>query len=87
MSVEAGARTGIIAPDQKTYAFFKDRPKSPKGELWDDAVRYWETLRSDEAAEFEREVRLDAGALPPLVTWGHESGAGELDYRPGSKTR
>jgi 3-isopropylmalate/(R)-2-methylmalate dehydratase large subunit len=70
MSVEAGARTGIIAPDEKTYTFLKDRPKSPKGGLWDEAVRYWDTLRSDEDAEFEREFRLDAGALPPLVTWG-----------------
>ena len=70
MAVEAGARTGIIAPDEKTYAFLNDRPKSPKGRLWDEAMRYWETLRSDEAAEFEREFRLDASALPPLVTWG-----------------
>jgi 3-isopropylmalate/(R)-2-methylmalate dehydratase large subunit len=70
MSVEAGARTGIIAPDEKTCAFLKDRPKSPKGKLWDDATRYWETLRSDAAAEFDREIRLDVSALPPLVTWG-----------------
>jgi 3-isopropylmalate/(R)-2-methylmalate dehydratase large subunit len=70
MSVEAGARTGIIAPDEKTYEFLKDRPKSPKGEAWDEAMRYWETLRSSETAQFDREVRLDASALPPLVTWG-----------------
>ncbi|MHB8269601.1 3-isopropylmalate dehydratase large subunit [Bradyrhizobium sp.] len=70
MSVEAGARTGIIAPDEKTYEFLKDRPKSPKGAMWDEARRYWETLRSDEAAVFDREVRLDVSALPPLVTWG-----------------
>jgi 3-isopropylmalate/(R)-2-methylmalate dehydratase large subunit len=70
MSVEAGARTAIIAPDEKTYAYLKDRPKSPKGKMWDDAMRYWDTLRSDETAEFDREIRLDAGALPPLVTWG-----------------
>ncbi len=70
MSVEAGARTAIIAPDEKTYEYLKDRPKSPKGRLWDDAVRYWDTLRSDEAAEYDREIRLDASALPPLVTWG-----------------
>ena len=70
MSVEAGARTGIIAPDEKTYEFLKDRPKSPKGRTWDEAMRYWETLRSDEAAQFDREVRLNVSELPPLVTWG-----------------
>jgi 3-isopropylmalate/(R)-2-methylmalate dehydratase large subunit len=70
MSVEAGARTAIIAPDEKTYEYLKDRPKSPKGRLWDDAMRYWDTLRSDESAEYDREIRLDASALPPLVTWG-----------------
>ena len=70
MSVEAGARTGIIAPDKKTYEFLKDRPKSPHGNTWDDAVRYWRTLRSDDAAEFHREFRLNASDLPPLVTWG-----------------
>jgi 3-isopropylmalate/(R)-2-methylmalate dehydratase large subunit len=70
MSTEAGARTALIAPDEKTYAFLEGRPKSPKGDSWDEAVRYWETLRSDEAAEFEREVRIDVDALPPLVTWG-----------------
>ena len=70
MSVEAGARTGIMAPDQKTFEYLQDRPKSPKGRMWDEAMRYWETLHSDAAAEFDREVRLDVSALPPLVTWG-----------------
>jgi 3-isopropylmalate/(R)-2-methylmalate dehydratase large subunit len=70
MAVEAGARTGLIAPDAKTYAYLKDRPKSPKGEAWDAAVRHWDTLRTGDAAAFDREVRLDAGGLPPLVTWG-----------------
>ena len=70
MSVEAGARTGLIAPDEKTFAFLKGRPKSPKGRLWDEAMCYWDTLRSSETAQFDREVRLDAAALPPLVTWG-----------------
>ena len=70
MSVEAGARTGLIAPDETTYEFLKDRPKSPKGKTWDEAMRYWETLHSDEAAHFDREVRLNASELPPLVTWG-----------------
>jgi 3-isopropylmalate/(R)-2-methylmalate dehydratase large subunit len=70
MSVEGGAKAGFIAPDEKAYAFVKDRPKSPKGKTWDEAMHYWETLRSDDGAHFDREIRLDAGALPPLVTWG-----------------
>ena len=70
MSIEGGAKAGFIAPDEKAYAYLKDRPKSPKGKAWDDAVRYWETLRSDDGAHFDREIRLDAAKLPPLVTWG-----------------
>jgi 3-isopropylmalate/(R)-2-methylmalate dehydratase large subunit len=70
MSVEAGAKAGFIAPDQKAFDYLKDRPRAPKGKLWDEAMRYWETLRSDEGAHFDREIRLDAGKLPPLVTWG-----------------
>ncbi len=70
MSVEAGAKAGFIAPDEKAYAYLKDRPKSPKGKAWDEAVRYWETLHSDDGAHFDREIRLDAAKLPPLVTWG-----------------
>src|SRR6202045_774265 len=70
MSVEGGARAGFIAPDEKAFTYLKDRPRAPKGKLWDEAVRYWETLRSDEGAHFDREIRLDAAKLPPLVTWG-----------------
>ena len=70
MSVEAGAKTGIVAPDEKAYEYLKGRPKAPKGAAWDAAMRYWETLRSDEGAQFDREIRLDAAKLPPLVTWG-----------------
>jgi 3-isopropylmalate/(R)-2-methylmalate dehydratase large subunit len=70
MSVEGGAKAGFIAPDEKAYAFLKDRPKAPKGALWDQAMRYWETLRSDDGAHFDREIRLDAAKLPPIVTWG-----------------
>ncbi len=70
MSVEAGAKAGFIAPDEKTYAYLKDRPKAPKGKDWDAAMRYWQTLRSDDGAHFDREIRLDAAKLPPLVTWG-----------------
>src|ERR1700692_3728921 len=70
MSVEAGAKAGFIAPDEKTYDYLKGRPKAPKGKDWDAAMRYWETLRSDNGARFDREIRLDAAKLPPLVTWG-----------------
>jgi 3-isopropylmalate/(R)-2-methylmalate dehydratase large subunit len=70
MSVEGGARAGLIAPDEKAYEFLKDRPKSPKGKAWDDALRYWDTLRSDDGAHFDTEYRLDAAKLPPIVTWG-----------------
>jgi 3-isopropylmalate/(R)-2-methylmalate dehydratase large subunit len=70
MSIEAGARAGMIAPDEKTFAYLRDRPKAPKEAAWDKALRYWESLRSDDGAHFDREVRLDAAKLPPLVTWG-----------------
>ena len=70
MSVEGGAKAGFIAPDEKAFAYLKGRPRSPQGKLWDEAMRYWETLRSDEGAHFDREIRLDAAKLPPLVTWG-----------------
>ena len=70
MSVEGGAKAGFIAPDQKTYEYLKDKPKAPKGKLWDQAMRYWETLRSDDGAHFDHEIRLHASELPPLVTWG-----------------
>jgi 3-isopropylmalate/(R)-2-methylmalate dehydratase large subunit len=70
MSIEGGARAGLIAPDETTYAYMKDRPRAPKGATWDEARRYWETLVSDEGAHFDREVRLDAAKLPPIVTWG-----------------
>jgi 3-isopropylmalate/(R)-2-methylmalate dehydratase large subunit len=70
MSIEAGARAGMVAPDEKTFAYLKGRPKAPKGLGWETAMQYWETLRSDDGAHFDREIRLDAAALPPIVTWG-----------------
>jgi 3-isopropylmalate/(R)-2-methylmalate dehydratase large subunit len=70
MSVEAGAKAGFIAPDEKAYEYVKGRPKAPKGKLWDDARRYWDTLPTDDGAFFDREVKLDAAKLPPIVTWG-----------------
>jgi 3-isopropylmalate/(R)-2-methylmalate dehydratase large subunit len=70
MSIEGGARAGMVAPDDKTFAYLKDRPKSPKGAAWDAAMRYWDTLHSDDGAHFDKVVKLDAAKLPPLVTWG-----------------
>jgi 3-isopropylmalate/(R)-2-methylmalate dehydratase large subunit len=70
MTIEAGARAGLIAPDTKTFDYLKGRPKAPKGAAWDAAMRYWEGLHSDSAAAFDKEIHLDAGKLPPLVTWG-----------------
>ena len=70
MSIEGGARAGLVAPDEKTYAYLMGRPKAPKGMAWDMAKAYWETLVTDEGAHFDREIRLDAANLPPIVTWG-----------------
>jgi len=70
MSIEGGARAGLIAPDEKTFAYVKDRPRAPKGKAWDMALEYWRTLYSDDDAFFDREVRLDATSLPPIVSWG-----------------
>ncbi|MBL1235246.1 MAG: 3-isopropylmalate dehydratase large subunit [Rhodobiaceae bacterium] len=70
MSIEGGARAGLIAPDEKTFDYFKGRPRSPKGAEWDKAVAYWSTLPSDEGAHYDKIIKLDASNLPPLITWG-----------------
>jgi 3-isopropylmalate/(R)-2-methylmalate dehydratase large subunit len=70
MSIEGGARAGLIAPDAKTFAYLEGRPKAPKGAHWEAALRYWETLKTDEGAHFDRIVKLDANNLPPIVSWG-----------------
>ncbi|GAC1549335.1 MAG: 3-isopropylmalate dehydratase large subunit [Beijerinckiaceae bacterium] len=70
MSIEGGARAGMIAPDAKTFDYLKDKPKVPKGARWDQAMAYWESLHSDDGAHFDEEVVLDAASLPPIVTWG-----------------
>ena len=70
MSIEGGARAGLVAPDATTFAYVEGRPKAPKGAAFERAVAYWEGLVTDEGARFDREVRLDAGNLPPLVSWG-----------------
>ncbi|HSM40340.1 MAG TPA: 3-isopropylmalate dehydratase large subunit [Afifellaceae bacterium] len=70
MTIEGGARAGMVAPDETTFAYIRERPRAPKGEAWDVARAYWESLVSDEGAAFDTEVRLDAANLPPIVTWG-----------------
>ncbi|MET1052424.1 MAG: 3-isopropylmalate dehydratase large subunit [Mycetocola sp.] len=76
MSIEAGARAGMVAPDETTYAYLKGRPHAPQGEDWDAAVSYWNTLPTDEGATFDAEVFLDADTLDPFVTWGTNPGQG-----------
>lgn len=76
MSIEAGARAGMIAPDQTTFDYIKGRPHAPEGEEWDAAVEYWKTLRTDDDAVFDTEVVLDASELEPFVTWGTNPGQG-----------
>ncbi|GBD41406.1 3-isopropylmalate dehydratase large subunit [bacterium HR39] len=70
MSIEAGARAGLVAPDGKTFAWLRGRPMAPKGALWEQAVAYWRTLPSDPGARYDREVVIDASELEPMVTWG-----------------
>jgi 3-isopropylmalate/(R)-2-methylmalate dehydratase large subunit len=70
MSIEGGARAGLIRPDRKCYEYLKGRPRAPKGDAWDKAVRHWEMLYSDDGAHFDRIITLDAAKLPPIVSWG-----------------
>ncbi|MCC7276452.1 MAG: 3-isopropylmalate dehydratase large subunit [Alphaproteobacteria bacterium] len=70
MTIEGGARAGLIAPDETTFAYLMGRPMSPKGAAWEQAVAYWRTLPSDPGAHYDTEVRIDASALVPQVTWG-----------------
>ncbi|HEY8828910.1 MAG TPA: 3-isopropylmalate dehydratase large subunit [Jatrophihabitantaceae bacterium] len=82
MSIEWGARAGLIAPDETTFAYLKGRDHAPHGEQWDAAVEYWTSLRTDDDAEFDAELTLDAATLTPFVTWGTNPGQGApLDAR------
>ncbi|SHF61958.1 3-isopropylmalate dehydratase, large subunit [Jatrophihabitans endophyticus] len=76
MSIEWGARCGMIAPDETTFAYVKDRDHAPKGADWDAAVEYWRSLRTDDDAEFDAEIVLDAADITPFVTWGTNPGQG-----------
>ena len=70
MAIEGGARAGLVAPDDTTFAYLEGRPKAPKGKQWDQAVAYWKTLKSDEGAHFDIVVEIDAASIAPIVTWG-----------------
>ena len=70
MSIEGGARAGLIAPDEKTYAYLQGRPMAPQGAMWDQAVDFWKTLFSDDHAEFDEEIKLHAQNIVPYVSWG-----------------
>ena len=76
MSIEAGARAGMVAPDQITFDYLEGRPHAPTGADWDAAVQYWKTLQTDEGAVFDAEVFIDADSLDPFVTWGTNPGQG-----------
>jgi 3-isopropylmalate/(R)-2-methylmalate dehydratase large subunit len=76
MSIEWGAKAGLIAPDETTFAYLEGRPSAPSGEVWDDAVAYWKTLRSDDDEIFDEEIVLDASTMTPFVTWGTNPGQG-----------
>ena len=70
MSIEGGARAGLVAPDEKTFAYIEGRPRAPKGTAWEAAMLYWAGLVTDEDAHFDKIVRLDAANLSPIVSWG-----------------
>ena len=76
MSIEAGARAGLVAPDQITFDYLEGRPHAPEGADWDAALEYWKTLQTDEDAVFDAEVFIDANTLDPFVTWGTNPGQG-----------
>ncbi len=76
MSIEAGARAGMVAPDETTFAYLEGRPRAPKGADWDVAVAAWQELRTDDDATFDKEVVIDASSLAPFVTWGTNPGQG-----------
>jgi 3-isopropylmalate/(R)-2-methylmalate dehydratase large subunit len=88
MSIEAGARAGMVAPDETTFAYLEGRPRAPQGDAWEHAVADWRTLRSDPGARFDKVVELDAAAVEPMITYGTNPGmvapvSGRVPERPG----
>ena len=86
MSIEWGARAGMIAPDETTFAYLQGRPHAPQGEQWDAAVEYWTSLRTDDDAEFDAEVTLDAATLTPVRHLGHQPGPGRAAGRQRARS-
>jgi 3-isopropylmalate/(R)-2-methylmalate dehydratase large subunit len=74
MTIEGGGRAGMIAPDQVTFDYLKDRPGAPQGADWDEAVEHWKTLKTDDGASFDKEITVDVSAISPMVTWGTTPG-------------
>src|SRR5256885_4104447 len=74
MSIETGARAGMIAPDETTYRYLEGRPRAPRGEAWERALEAWRALPTDALARFDREVELDAAAVEPMITYGTNPG-------------
>jgi len=88
MSIEAGARAGMVAPDETTFAYLKGRPRAPQGEAWERAIADWRTLGSDPGASFDKSVHIDSGAVEPMITYGTNPGmvapvSGRVPERPG----
>jgi 3-isopropylmalate/(R)-2-methylmalate dehydratase large subunit len=88
MSIEAGARAGMVAPDETTFAYLKGRPRAPQGEAWERSVAEWRTLGSDPGARFDKSVHIDSGAVEPMITYGTNPGmvapvSGRVPERPG----
>ena len=86
MSIEWGAKAGLIAPDQTTFDYIQGRPHAPQGEAWDEAVAYWSSLTTDDDAEFDKVVTLDASKVAPFVTWGTNPGQGVPLSRVGARS-
>ena len=87
MSIEAGARAGMIAPDQTTFDYIKGRPHAPEGIHWQQALRYWESLKSDKDARFDREITIPADSIEPFVTWGTNPGQGGVAQWESAQSR
>jgi 3-isopropylmalate/(R)-2-methylmalate dehydratase large subunit len=86
MSIEWGAKAGLIAPDQTTFDYIEGKPEAPKGADWDAAVAHWKTLRTDDDAVFDKEIELDASTMTPFVTWGTNPGQG-APWAPACRAR
>ena len=70
MTIEGGARAGLIAPDEKIFKYLEEKPMSPKGKDWDNALEYWRSLKTDEGSKFDKEINLKAEQILPMITWG-----------------